>query len=136
MISSGSCSLIIRGNKIDFSEIEIYLKVKPTKIVRRDDVLSKSLEPSKYEIWIYEIKYDEGGDPNNTLEKLLSLFNNTSKEFLHRISKIADVFVKCYIQSDLAQIGFEFSPEVIKDLADLGLKLRFSILSWGGIEDK
>lgn len=135
MINSGICSLIIRGNKIDFGEIDINLKVKPTKIIKRGDVLSKTIGPSQYDIWIYEIKHDESGDPNKTLKNLLSIFK-PSGDFLRMTSKSIDVSVKCFVQSDLAQIGFEFSPEVIRDLADIGIKFELSILSWGGVEDK
>lgn len=132
---SGNCSLVIRGTEIDFGEIDINLKIKPTRIIRRGDVLSKTIGPSQYDIWIYEIRHDESGDPNKTLKTLLSIFKS-SGDFLRMTSKLVDVSVKCFVQSDLAQIGFEFSPEVIKNLADIGIKFELSILSWGGVEDK
>lgn len=113
MSKSGNCSLVIRGTEIDFGEIDINLKVKPTRIIRRGDVLSKTIGPSQYDIWIYEIKHDESGDPNKTLKTLLSIFKS-SGDFLRMTSKLVDVSVKCFVQSDLAQIGFEFSPRLLK----------------------
>lgn len=135
MNTSGSCSLLIRGSQINFDEVDMNLKVKPTRVVKKGDVISKSIGPSQYDVWVYEIRHDENGNPKESLTELLSNLKS-SRDFLHTIFQTADVSVKCYIQSDLAQISFEFSPEIIKELAELGVKLEISILSWGGVEDR
>lgn len=131
MINSGNCGLIIRGHELSFNEIENNLKINPLRVVKKGEVISKVVGESEYDLWVYEIKLDEAKKPDQIFRDLLSVLN-PYKAYIQNIAKYADVRMKCYVQSDDAQIYFELSPNVIKELASMGIKLEISILSWGG----
>ncbi|KUG03153.1 hypothetical protein ASZ90_019493 [hydrocarbon metagenome] len=58
------------------------------------------------------------------------------KPLRNEINSIStEAVFRIYVQSDFAQIAFEFESDVIKELAEFNIKLEFSILSWGGVED-
>jgi ribosomal 50S subunit-recycling heat shock protein len=132
MINSGNCGLVIRGHELNFNEIQNNLKIKPSRAVKKGEVISKVVGESEYDLWVYEIKLNEAKKPDQILEDLLSILN-PHKAYIQNIAKYADVRMKCYVQSDYAQIYFELSPNVIKELASMEIKLEISILSWGGV---
>jgi hypothetical protein len=134
LTSSGSCSLILRGNALDFDVIGKELNFPPTRIVRAGQLISKVIEASKHDIGIFEVRQGEEGI-NDTMDILLTLLQPHTK-FLNSLSNEVEIYVKCYIQSEFAQIGMTFLPEIIGKLATVGLKLEISIFSWGGAEDK
>jgi hypothetical protein len=55
-------------------------------------------------------------------------------DFLNKTAKSNEVYFKCYISSESAQIQFDLSPKIIKDISATGLKIHFSILSWGNTD--
>jgi hypothetical protein len=132
--ASGSCSLIIYGNdKLNFDEIKENLKIKPSNIVKKGEIKYKCGGEIKSDAWIYKIEMEEGKEPNETLERLLKDLK-PSIGYLKKLDESVDVSITCYVQSDLAQIGFDFSSDVIRDLAELSIKFGISILSWGQVE--
>lgn len=133
---SGSCSLIIRGHdEIDFSYLDKYLNIKPTKVVKRKEILNKSAGEIKSDVWIHEIKMEKEGDINNTLKELLYLLRQ-DEDKICVLSDNIDICIRCYMQSELAQIGVDFSSKVIMLLAKFNIRLELSILSWGSVEDE
>ena len=133
MISSGSCSLLIRGENLDFNDIANNLLIIPTKIIKKGDTISKSIGRSQYDIWDYEIKFNENRTLDDTLASLLNTIE-PFKIYLHGLTDISDIFIKCYLQSDFAQINFDISPKVLKKLGNMNIKFKISILSWGNVE--
>lgn len=133
-IVSGNCSLIIRGHDtLDFDDIFKQLPIKPSTIVRKGEIKYKTAGKFKSDVWIYEIKKKKNEELSETLDTLISDLKKYISS-IKNLSKYYEMCIRCYIQSDLAQIGFEFSPEAIKGLSELSLKLEFSILSWGEVE--
>lgn len=132
MINSGNCSLIIRGQELNFNEIENNLRIKPSRVVKKGEVISKVVGESEYDFWVYDIKMDEEKNPDQILADLLSILI-PCRAYVQNVAKYADVRMKCYVQSDYAQINFELSPNVIKKLACMEIKVEISILSWGGV---
>lgn len=133
MISSGSSSLIIRGDKLNIEEIEENLQIKPSRLVRKGEVISKIIGESQQDIWIYEKKNDDNEMPLNSLKSILSSISS-SKGYLHNLANYAELTIKCYVQSEYAQISFKISPSVLKKLASMNIEFEVSILSWGGVE--
>lgn len=131
MIDSGKCSLIIRGNKLNFVEIEENLNIKPSRIVRHGEIISKTIGESQCDVWVLEMGIDENVLPDKALESLLSTIMS-AKAYLQSIANYADLVIKCYVQSDYAQIHFDISPNVLRTLAEFDIKFEISILSWGG----
>lgn len=133
MANSGSCSLLIRGDNLDFNEIEKNLQVKPSRIVKKGEIYSKVIGKSQYDIWILDIKFDNRGAPEDALMNLTSIIH-PFKEYVKKLSEIADIRIKCYVQSEYAQLNFELSSRVISELANLNVKMEISILSWGAVK--
>lgn len=133
-IESGSCSLIIRGqDELKFDLIAENILLHPSRIIKKGEIIYRSAGKVKSDVWIYEIKMNNGEQPNDVLELLL---NNLKPylRFIKTLTQTTDICIRCYIQSDLAQIGFDFLPEAIRKLAEFGIKLEISILSWGKVE--
>jgi hypothetical protein len=133
MDNHGNCSLIIRGSELNFKEIENNLKVTPSRVVKKKEIISELVGESEYDLWVYEMKLDDVKKLNQILTVLL-LTLNPCKAYMQNVSNYSDVRIKCYIQSDYAQINFELLPDIIKELANMEIKLEFSILSWGGVD--
>ena len=70
MVDSGRCSVIIRGNSLDFNDIAKNIAIKPSQIIRRGEKSSKFGTLNPYDIWIYDVVY-ENNEINKTLENLL-----------------------------------------------------------------
>lgn len=132
--ASGSCSLIIRGNSLDFNQINNNLGLNSTEAFKKGDVFSKVAGEIKEDVWIYKIMMEKTEDPDSTLKRLLAVLR-PSRKVINFISTTSDVCIRCYIQSELAQIGFNFTPDVVKELAYLKIRLEMSILSWGEVEN-
>lgn len=133
MINSGNCSLVIRGDNLNLVEIEENLHIKPSRIVRKGEVISKTIGESQYDVWVFEIGFGENKIPDKALEEILSTISS-SKTYLQSLISTVDIKIKCYVQSDYAQFCFEISPNVLKELASMNIKLEISILSWGGVK--
>lgn len=134
-IVSGSCSLIIRGREtLNIDEINTRLNIKPTEVYIKGNKFSKSSGDITKDVWIYKHTIKKEEDLNTPV---ISIINDLRphKQYLNELTNSVDIYVKLYIQSDLAQIGFELLPEVIVGLAELNLKVEFSILSWGGVDN-
>jgi len=132
---SGTCSLIIQGKDIlDFDEIDEKIGVLSTAKYKKGDVFSKS-SPNKIpnDLWIYDCNIDKYIDVNEALCDLLNKIK-VSKEYIRQLSGLSDVCIRCYVQSDLAQIGFDLSPYIINELANVNVRFEISILSWGEVE--
>lgn len=134
MTYTGSCSFIIKGDGLNFAEINERLKIEPSSISRKGEIISKSMGKIPNDVWIYEMKLKADEEPSKVVEKLVEVLK-PSASFIKTISSSEDVCLRCYIQSDYAQIFFDFSPKVIQDLAQLNIRLEVSILSWGGVEN-
>jgi len=133
MSTSGNCSLVIRGHELNFKEIEENLKIKPSRIIKKGQVVSEVIGESEFDIWVLEIKFKEEEIPNNILAEVISVLT-PYKVYIQGLSKWSDVRIKCYVQSKYAQINFELYPNVINELSSMGIKLEISILSWGGVK--
>ena len=59
-----------------------------------------------------------------------------NEAFLVNMRKNTCIYMKCYVQSDYAQINFTLSTRTLYRIAQLGIDLEVSILSWGGVKDR
>lgn len=135
MVSSGSCSLIIKGDDINIGQVGDKLELTPTRVVRKGEVMSSVVGPSPCASWSYDIHVSDDRPPYFAVDELLTILL-PKRSFLEDLSQSHDVSLRLYIQSDLAQISFDLPIRVIRRLADMGLRVEFSILSWGGVEDE
>lgn len=133
MLVSGSCRIIIRGqDELDFNFISKNL-INPTRVVKKGQIVNESAGEVNNDVWIYEVKFVRDGDINNTLEELLTTLL-PNKSIIRDLCNSSDICIRCYMQSELAQIGVNFQPNVISMLSELGVRFELSIFSWGEVE--
>lgn len=133
---SGSFTLSIIDQNLNFSELEQNIGIIPTKIIRKGQLIGKlkNIE-APYDIWSYEIKITNEKDIFADLIGLLNKFLPYSS-YIKKIGTVYDqVKINCYLRSDFAQIGFGITGETISILKKFGLGINFHILSFGGVED-
>lgn len=131
---SGSVSLKIVKEQLDFNEISNNLTIKPTVIYRKGQKhkVIKTIV-AENDSWYYTIKFKDGNFIN-ALEKLLKELK-PYKEYIKLLSKKAYTVIRCSISSDNAQIYVCLEPKIIQEIAKFNFKFEFSILSFGEIED-
>lgn len=135
MNNRGYCSFTVKGHDMDFNEIEQEIKIEASKKIIEGEEISKVLGKNKFDLISFDKAIDEENRiPNDVLEELLDLILS-SKKYVRELQKKYDVFVKCFMQSDYAQMSYRLSPTVIKKLAELNIDFEISILSWGGADE-
>lgn len=135
MENSFTCSLVIRGMELDFENITREIQVQSTRMGRKGESSGKGNRVFPNDFWSYEVKADGNSMADEILNRLL-LTLAPMKAFLQSLQAVSDVCIRFFIQSDYAQIGFDIQPVTIVKLAELGLRLEVSILSWGGVDDE
>lgn len=133
---SGSFAFSISDKKLDFKDIENGLPIKPTKIIKKGQMVGriKNIE-APYDIWSYEISIADSENIFNGLSLLLDDLLPYSRFIKEASEKYENVTVNCYIRSDYGQIGFQLSNEIIMKMGKVGLRLDFHILSYGAVND-
>lgn len=129
-MNTGYCSFIVKGHEINFKELEKNIKIKATKIFKEGEVESKIIGKNNFDLMRFDQKFTNEENPNDALIKLLELIVNLDT-YLEKLKSEYDVHLKCFVQSDNAQINFKLSPEVMEKIAKLGIDLEVSVLSWG-----
>lgn len=131
---SGSFVFSIGDTKLDFNNIQDNLLIKPTKIIKKGQMIGKmeNIE-APYDIWSYEIAITDSENIFNDLSLLLDNLLPCSTFIKEVISTYKNVVISCYLRSDYAQIGFQLNNEIITKLEQLGLCLDFHILSFGRV---
>ena len=135
MENSFTCSLIIRGMELDFENISREIQVQPTRMGRKGEPSGKGNRIFPNDFWSYEIEADGNSMADEIFNQLL-LMLAPMKAFLQSLQAVSEVCIRLFVQSDYAQIGFDIQPVTIVKLAELGLRLEVSILSWGGVDDE
>lgn len=127
---TGSLAFAIRDEKLNFNDIKKNIQIEPTKIIRKGQIIVGD-KKAPLDIWSYKVEMlSDINELNNLLNQLIPYSN-----YIKKIQKIyKDVVISCYLRSDMGQIGFEITSEVIKKLNTLGLDIEFHILSFGYVQ--
>lgn len=135
MSNDGYCSLIITGDKLDFDLIEDTLKIEASEKRKKGEIFNRVIGEVRSDFIRFNEKMSGQYNPDKTLNILLDkLINNEA--FLKKISENACIYIKCYVQSDYAQVNYILSATTLNKITQLGISLEISILSWGGVKDK
>ncbi len=130
---SGRCSLVIRGESIDKVEIERNLDIQASRFYKKGQKISEIIGENSNDVWIYEVRVDKFSNIEGALLELVKRAE-ASKNYIQEIKQKYEIFIACHIISELAQMSFELSNSVLGEIQGLGLGVRFSVLSWGGVE--
>ena len=133
---SGKYAFTICATNLDFKSIEDNLPIKPTKIVRRGQMIGKLNNiVAPYDIWSYEKTIVEDENVFYELSIMLDDLLPYNKFIKEAGRKYDNVTINCYLRTDYGQIGFQLSNEIISKLEKVGLSLDFHILSFGAVNE-
>lgn len=133
MPNSGYCSLIIKGDDLDLDLIADTLKITASEKRKKGEIINSVIGEIQYDFIRFDEKMSGKYNPDKTLIALLNKLMDY-EVFLKNLSVSACVYIKCYVQSDYAQIGYMLSAMTLSKIAQLGIDLELSILSWGGVK--
>lgn len=133
---SGSFVLSIKDKKLNFKDIEGNLPIKPTKIIRKGQMIGKTKNnEAPYDIWSYEVTIEDSENVFNELSTLLEDLLPYSEYIKEVSSNFESITINCYLRSNYGQIGFQMNNEIILKLGQIGVSLDFHILSFGAVKD-
>ena len=123
----------MEDDDLDFTRLSDEIDLKPTKVIYKGQQIVKG-KIATNNIWRYEIKVGKENDISGLLILLDKLLPYSENIKLYT-TKYSEVSINCYIRSDMSQIGFVLTPEMINKLDKLNLELNFHILSFGFAEE-
>jgi len=138
----GSCSLLIYGDYLDFREIGERLGITATRIVEKGTPVlrsgSTSLGFCETNGWFYDVTYENQSGFSTALGTLLSQIHPQKDRLKMLVETIesTNIFISVSVSSDYAQMSLEIGIEHQKLISELGFPLRFSILSFGRVENE
>lgn len=135
MSNTGYCSLIIQGDDLDLDLIAETIKIEVSEKRKKGELINSIIGEASSDFIRFDEKVKGKYNPDETLIMLLNkLMDNEA--FLVNMRKNTCIYMKCYVQSDYAQINFTLSTRTLYRIAQLGIDLEVSILSWGGVKDR
>ncbi|MFP5115198.1 DUF4279 domain-containing protein [Bacillaceae bacterium C204] len=130
---AGSFNFNIRGVDLDPDEITKNIKLKPTKVRRKDELITKNTKMMD-SYWSYQVKFNGCDQLNQVLEKFLSTLL-PYKAFVSDISEVYDAYIFFGLRSNLGQLGFELPPKTLQELANLNIRFEVHFISYGEVEN-
>jgi hypothetical protein len=134
-MNNGYCSLIIKGHGLNFDEIEKNIKLEVSQKFVEGDIISKAIGKNPFDLIRFDRTIGEEDTPNEKLNNLIDIIQPSSL-YIKKIKQDFDVYLKCFVQSDNAQINYRISPEVLNKIANLDIDFEVSVLSWGGADEE
>lgn len=132
VISEGRFSLILEGDDMPLERIEKKLKLSPTRIIKKGEVLNrKPLMLAESDEWTHTITLTDSQDTDAEMNKMLArviLCQDVLRELADSGVKVR---LRLYVQSDYAQMTYRLMPETLQRLVATGLPLEVTSLSWG-----
>ncbi len=132
---TGWCIVSIYSDTVSVDEISRIMQVEPTSTLVKGDLISKSLNSyAPHNGWFYKKEFNDLKDVDEAMQHVAKV----CLEVRDRLNKTKDLDVRlrCFVNSALAQVGYEFLPETIRLLAAVGKGLEITLFSWGGVEDE
>ena len=133
-LSAARISLILSGDTVSPERIAEVLDYQPTRLVRKGQLVSRlpALKAAESE-WRHAVPLtkplEHDADLDNFLQELIG-----KKPLLKQLeAEGMRVTLRLYVQSDSVQMVYQLTPETIQMLAQLGMTLEVSSLSWGEI---
>ena len=134
-IAEASVALIVSGDELDMEELTACLRLQPTRIIHKGEVVGRIPAPllAGQDQWIYTCPLTETYDADTTLISLLTDLQQVKDE-LHALSATGNtVTLQLYVKSDHAHMFYRLMPETLTHLVALGIPLEISSFSWGGL---
>ena len=130
-IGEARFALLMTGTDLPIAEAETLLDVKPTRVIHAGEIINQVPEVRAVkDEWVHAIQLHHPMGDEPALNELLSLLADHRDE-LKALAARCQVTLRLYVQSDYAQVNYLLSEGTLKRLAELGLPLEVSTLSWG-----
>ena len=132
-LSDARLALLVTGSDLPMEEIEQLLELKPTRAVRKGDLINRLPEMfSEQDEWVYAIQLTA---PSGTDMAMVHFLEHLTRhrEHIHQVKKLGRVTLRLFVQSDYAQMTYNLTPATLGWLAGINLTLEISSLSWGEV---
>lgn len=134
-VGEGRFSLILTGADLPAEEIESLLKIPPTRIIRKGDVLNRlPLMVAESDEWAHTISLTNAESTDTALNDLLAQIILHTADLKAFADRGMSVRLRMFVQSDYAQMTYRLMPETLSRLVATGLPLEVSSMSWGEID--
>ena len=130
-IGEARFALLLTGQDLPIAEAEALLGLRPTRIVRAGEIINQVPEVrAEHDEWVCAIPLHHPMSGEPALDALLRALGE-HKAGLESLSGRCQVSLRLYVQSDYAQVNYILTAGTLGLLAELGLPLEVSTLSWG-----
>lgn len=131
-ISEARFSLILEGDDMPLEMIEKKLKLAPTRIIKKGEVLNrKPLMVAESDEWTHTISLSDSHDTDAEMNKMLARVILCHDVLAELAAGGVKIKLRLYVQSDYAQMTYRLMPETLQRLVAAGLPLEVTSLSWG-----
>lgn len=125
-------SLILQGDDLPVEKISATLRLEPTRVVRKGEVLNRlPLMVADCDEWTRTIDLTNAQDTDTALNDLLAQIIVHAGDLKTLADGGISVKLRLYVQSDYAQMSYRLMPETLSRLVATGLPLEVSSMSWG-----
>ena len=131
-ISESQFSLIICGENLPFDEFTAKTGVKPTKVIRKGDLLSRLPEVvSQEDAWYHSVSLSQPGERDPIMLGMLETIASAKDYLLSLQEQGKKVILRLTVNSDKAVMGYRLMPATLTALEKIGLPLDVTSVSWG-----
>ncbi len=129
----GRFALLVTGDGLPMDTVSELLALTPTRTVRKGDLLNRLPEiRAERDEWILRMPLTTPLATDSALNNLLSHLNRRQAQ-LTQVTGLGEVTLRLSVQSDTAQMTYRLMPQTLTGLAELGLPLEVSSVSWGEV---
>ena len=126
-------ALMVKGKQLPAETISELITLEPTRVIREGELLNRLPEVrAEEDEWLYVMPLTSPQGYDERLNDLLQRLCRR-REQLPKVQELGTIVLRLSIQSDYAQMVYCLMPETLKRLADVGLPLEVSSLSWGEV---
>ena len=131
---AGCCSILIYSDVVSVDEISKIMQTEPTNRVKKGELLSRKLNTyAPRNGWFYKKEFNDLECIDCAMQHIAEVCIKAIDEINN--SKYLDVHLRCFVNSELAQVGYVFSPKTLFLLEKINHGLEITFFSCGGIED-
>ena len=125
-------SLILEGDNLPAERITQELRLEPTRVIRKGDVLNRlPLMTAEHDEWARTIDLTNAESTDTALNDLLAQLIVQHAALKALADSGIRVSLRLYVQSDYAQMSYRLMPETLSRLVATGLPLEVTSISWG-----
>lgn len=128
-------SLVIKASKLNFSEIEKELVLKPTRITLNGESMFEGFEPNNEDSWIYELPICNNLSLTEHFEEIGKILR-LHKNYFQKISSRYELFVQCTYQVDIPISIFAIPNHILKLFANYNVNLEVMVISHSDSKDE